>query len=119
MRISDWSSDVCSSDLLDLDDVAFLQLVGNLLDALVGNLRHVHQTILARHDRHESAEVHQLGDLAFVDAARLDVGGDLLDALLRRFTRLAIDLAEDDGAVVADVDSGDRMSTRMNSSHSS
>src|SRR3546814_15045014 len=31
---------------------------------------------------------------------------DLLDALLRRFARLAIDRADDDGAVIADVDRG-------------
>src|SRR5688572_33062008 len=37
---------------LHLDDVAFLELVGNLLDALVGDLRHVHEAVLARGDRH-------------------------------------------------------------------
>src|SRR5450432_1866449 len=88
---------------LDLDDVAFLELVGNLLDALVGNLRDVDEAVLARQDGDERAEIHQLGYLAFVDAARLDVGDNLLDARLRRFGRFAIDRGDDDGAVVADV----------------
>jgi hypothetical protein len=75
---------------LDLDDVAFLELVGDLLDALVGDLRDVHQAVLARGDGDERAEVHQLGDLAFVDAARLDVGGDLLDARLAAWPAAAL-----------------------------
>src|SRR3546814_3520867 len=113
MRISDWSSDVCSSDLclcrhrllhgkrskekagrsppfhiarrcrdgllgrctlaffdglhrqadaallvaiqhLDLDDVAFLELVGALLDAPVGDLRPLHQALLAGGDGDET-----------------------------------------------------------------
>src|SRR6185312_12882911 len=91
---------------LDLDDVAFLELVGDLLDALVGDLRHVHQAVLARHDGDERTEVHQLGDLALVDAARFDVGDDLLDALLRRLARVAVDRGDDHGAVVVDVDGG-------------
>ena len=74
-----------TSSTLTLTTIAFLELVADLLDALVGDLRHVHQAVLARGDGDERAEVHDLGDLAFVDAARLDVGGDLLDARLRGF----------------------------------
>jgi hypothetical protein len=40
----------------------------------------MHQAVLARGDGDERAEVHELGDLALVDPARLDVRGDLLDA---------------------------------------
>src|SRR5690606_11959064 len=42
---------------LDLDDVAFLELVGDLLDALVGDLGDVDQAVLAGGDGDEGAEV--------------------------------------------------------------
>src|SRR3546814_20057425 len=67
---------------LDLDDVDFLELVGDLLDALVGDLRHVHQAVLAGGDGDEHAVIHQLDDLALVDATLPDVAGVLLDAVL-------------------------------------
>src|ERR1700743_1019760 len=91
---------------LDLDDVAFLQLVRDLLDALAGDLRDVDETVLARHDRDECTEVHQLGNLALVDAARLDVRNDLLDALARGFGGFAVDRRDDHVAVIGDVDRG-------------
>src|SRR3546814_18518674 len=91
------------SQHLDLDDVAFLELVGDLLDALVGDLRHVHQAVLAGGDGDERAEVHQLDDLALVDAARLDVGGDLLDAVLGGLAGGGVDRGDGDCAVVLSV----------------
>src|SRR5262249_21107004 len=48
----------------------------------------------------------ELGDLAFVDAARFDVGDDLLDALLGGIGGVAVDRGDDHGAVVGDVDGG-------------
>ena len=68
---------------LHAHDVAFLELVADALDALVGDLRDVHQAVLARQDRDERAEVHEARDLAFVDPADFDVGSDQLDAPLR------------------------------------
>src|SRR5690606_11483275 len=91
---------------LDLDHVAFLEHVADALHALVRDLRDVHQAVLARGDGHERAEVHQLGDLALVDAARLDVRGDLLDARLRSLAGGGVDRGGGDGAVVLDVDLG-------------
>src|SRR5690606_35892835 len=91
---------------LDLDHVAFAELVGDLLHALSGDLRDVHQAVLARQDGHERTEVHDLGDLALVDPARLDVRGDLLDALLGGIGGGGVDRGDDDGAVVLDVDLG-------------
>src|SRR5690606_41086523 len=88
---------------LDLDHVAFLEHVADALNALVRDLRDVHQAVLARGDGHERAEVHQLGDLALVDAARLDVRGDLLDARLRGLAGGGVDRGDGDGAVVLDV----------------
>src|SRR5688572_8969577 len=102
---------------LDLDHVAFLELVRDLLDALVGDLRDVHQAVLARQDGDERTEVHDLGDLAFVDATGLDVRGDLLDAGLGGLRGGSVHRGDDDGAVVLDVDLragflGDRLDGR-------
>src|SRR5690606_15842455 len=91
---------------LDLHGVAFLELVGDLLDALVGNLRDVHQAVLAGGDGDEGAEVHDLGDAALVNAARLDVRGDLLDAGLGGLGSGGVHRGDDDGAVILDVDLG-------------
>ncbi len=62
--------------------IAFLQLVADALDALVGDLRDVHEAVAARQDRDERTEVHQARDLAFVDATDFDVRRDQLDATL-------------------------------------
>src|SRR3546814_16851883 len=75
LRISDWSSDVCSSDLFGNDDVAGgVALLHHSLDAERGNL------LLARAGNVESVDelvLDGLGDLA--------VGGlDRLGELLRR-----------------------------------
>src|SRR3546814_10485318 len=45
---------------LELDAVAFLELVGDLLDSLVGALRHVHHAVLAGGACHERTEVHHV-----------------------------------------------------------
>mmetsp|Transcript_78776 Transcript_78776/g.218920 ORF Transcript_78776/g.218920 Transcript_78776/m.218920 type:complete len:772 (-) Transcript_78776:1232-3547(-) len=89
---------------LDLDDLAFLQEVGHLLDALVGDLADVQQAVLAREQVHEGAEVQDLDDRAFVDLADFDLGRDLLDALLGQRGLLGIGRGDGDGAVFADVD---------------
>src|SRR5450755_4703039 len=66
---------------LDLHHLAFLDVVGDLVDALLGDLRNVQQPVLAREHLHDGAEVEQAQHRAFVDAADFDVGGDVLDAL--------------------------------------
>ena len=67
---------------LDAHDLAFGQEVGDLFNALVRNLADVQQTVLARQQVDQSAEVQDLGDRAFVDLADLDLSRDLLDATL-------------------------------------
>src|SRR3546814_2771591 len=42
MRISDWSSDVCSSDLRGLDLAGALHVVGNRVDAAAARRQHHH-----------------------------------------------------------------------------
>lgn len=91
---------------LDPNDVAFAELVADVLDALLGNLRDMHETVAARQDRDESAEVHQPGDLAFVDLPDFDICRDQLDALLRRAAGRHIDRSDLDGTVVLDIDRG-------------
>src|SRR5690606_4522033 len=91
---------------LDLDHVAFLELVGDPLHALAGDLRDVHQAVLARQDGHERTEVHDLGDLALVDPARLHVRGDLLDTGLGGLAGGTVDRGDGDGAIVLDIDLG-------------
>src|SRR5690606_24003124 len=91
---------------LDLDDIAFLKLVADPLHALVGDLRDVHEAVLARQNRDEGSEVHQANHLALVDPADLDLGGDHLDALFRCTPRSRVDRRDLDRAVVLDVDLG-------------
>src|SRR5690606_10626779 len=54
------------------------ELVGNLLHTLLGDLRDVHQSVLARQDGDECTKVHELGDLALVDTTDFDIGGNQL-----------------------------------------
>src|SRR5690606_30578840 len=69
-------------------------------------LRDVDQAVLARCDGDEGTEVHDLGDAALVNVARLDIRSDLLDARLGRLCGSRVDRGDDDGAVVLDVDLG-------------
>src|SRR2546430_2236954 len=77
-----------------------------LFRSLVGNLRDVHQAVAAGQDGHESAEIHQARDLAFVHLTHLDVGSDELDAPLRLAPGGARDRGDLDRAVALDVDGG-------------
>src|SRR5213079_3149524 len=60
---------------LHAHDVALFELVAHALDALVRDLRDVHEAVAARQDRDERAEVHKPDDFALVDPADLDVRG--------------------------------------------
>src|SRR5690606_33498923 len=59
--------------------VALIEDVGDLLDALVGDLADVDQPVGAREELHEGAEVGDLADGAGVDAADLRLAGEGLD----------------------------------------
>src|SRR4029078_7168088 len=74
--------------------------------ALVRDLRDVYETVLARKDLDEGAEIHEPDDLAFVNSAALAVRRNELDATLRLAARGAADRGDLDGAVVLDVDRG-------------
>src|SRR6185369_4821161 len=89
--------------------IAFLELVGHVLDALIGDLRDVHQAIAARQNRHEGAEIHQTRDAAFIDTAHFHVGGDQFDAAQRLATRGTLHGGDLHGAIILDVDGGARL----------
>src|SRR3546814_4774967 len=97
MRISDWSSDVCSSDLFD-------GLVNEVYDLIVANPPYVPTAewkALATEYRHEPK-------------LALAAGGDGMDIVARILENAARHLSGD-GWLVCEV--GDRKSTRLNSSH--
>src|SRR5690606_9707732 len=91
---------------LHAHDLAFLHIVGDVIHALVGDLRHVQQAVTARHDVHDGAEVEQTHDRAFVDLADFDFGGDRLDLRLRQLRALGAHRRDLDRAVVLDLDHG-------------
>src|SRR3546814_1733452 len=102
MRISDWSSDVCASDLL----VEALLRGPDPLPEL--------QAVLAN----DEIEVAQ----AILERSRVLQDQDLIDVVMRRAEehRMAIALRNDVSVAVAEAlleKSGDRKSTRLNSSH--
>ena len=65
--------------------LAFLQVIGDCVHALVGDLRDVQQTVTARKHAHDRAEFEELQNGAVVDLAELDVRGQLCDALACSF----------------------------------
>src|SRR3954470_2492565 len=64
------------------------------------------QAIASRHQLDDRAEVEQAQHRALVDLADLDVGGEVLDLLLRRLAAFGGDAGDGDGAVVLDLDRG-------------
>src|SRR3546814_1774002 len=96
MRISDWSSDVCSSDL-QLAEAAALQ---RLDFGRLGNLDPISRHLVARKCRDHVCEI---GALAFQPL------------LLRGWQ--PDDRSGDGGDNLRGVGCGDRKSTRLNSSH--
>src|SRR3546814_9410078 len=113
MRISDWSSDVCSSDLLFVRDTHSVRLTIDG-EAMIGFAR----SILDTNDR----ALRHFARTDLSGSVRLGVTEDVvlagLPELLRRFTaehphvalELTIGLSED-------LREKDRKSTRLNSSH--
>src|SRR3546814_20195006 len=88
MRISDWSSDVCSSDLVDVGDVVALEevarhgldfcgrdhLAGAVDDAVVGAVAAQENGFAAQeHGRHAGCSVVALADLG-VEKERAELG---------------------------------------------
>ena len=91
-------------DHLDAHDLAFLQIVGDLIDPLLGDLRDVQQAVLARNQLHDRAEIEQAQHRAFVDLADLDFGRDVLDPLARHIACIGVHRRDRDAAIILDVD---------------
>src|SRR3546814_10554762 len=104
MRISDWSSDVCSSDLVHGDQVRPLQVVERRAPGV--NLQHaaLHQAEQAGQAVDRDDRRIALGIVALQDLLRLAAPGVLLEEALA---------ADAFGAA----QQRDRKSTRLNSSH--
>src|SRR3546814_1223426 len=90
MRISDWSSDVCSSDLLGLHFRHEIEL-----DRIQRHRSQCHERVLDQqegedHQQHAALEDRQCKTLADEPADRLDLGDDHRNdlALDRKSTRL-------------------------------
>src|SRR3546814_13002850 len=110
MRISDWSSDVCSSDLLAaIVDAKHLHLYflpfgedfGNLGDALVLDLGDVDEAVTRTHEVHECAEIDHRHDLARVDRAHFRLGDDAVNPVTGGFDMRQVGRRDLDQAFVA------------------
>src|SRR3546814_1106194 len=102
MRISDWSSDVCSSDLL----VAALGHPGDVLARPLGLETEAHR-----------GDAERAGDLPDLVEVGVHLGAGVVDGLQGRAGKLelAARLERHAGAVLGEGE--DRKSTRLNSSH--
>ena len=89
---------------LDLNDLAFGQVVRDFFNTLMGNLADVQQAVFTRQQIHQRAEIQQLGDWAFVDFADFDFSRNLLNAALGDFSLFRICRGDRDGAIFVDVD---------------
>src|SRR5476649_970313 len=87
---------------LDAHLLAFFQIVGNGVDALVGDLRDVQQAVLAWHDLDDGAEVQQFQHGAVVGLAHFDRGGQFFDATLGFLAGGGVDAGDGDHAFGAD-----------------
>src|SRR3546814_3372794 len=97
MRISDWSSDVCSSDL---------SVVGQIADAAVaGGVDVLHHAVLGHVDDHGTRGAGLQPDLDIIGVAAGRLPGGPSQELCR------LDIALSDAVLL------DRKSTRLNSSH--
>src|SRR3546814_7555893 len=98
MRISDWSSDVCSSDLLSLGGIAIA--VGAMVDAAVVMIENAHKHLEHWERDHPGEELKGAERWRVITEAAAEVGPALfLSLLIITFSFI------------------DRKSTRLNSSH--
>src|SRR3546814_5767228 len=99
MRISDWSSDVCSSDLIR-SDLSAAESQRAEADGLLADYRA------------------QLSDAKNESARIIEEARQSADALKRdQEGRLQSELAELRSKATSDIEAADRKSTRLNSSH--
>src|SRR5690606_29016997 len=101
----DLSAVVQAEDLV-LHLLAFLDHVGGLGNALLGQLADVDQAVARAKEVHEGAKIHHLYDLATVDLADLRLGHDRIDPIYGCLHGRLIDSSDLDRAIVLDVHLG-------------
>src|SRR3546814_9998299 len=128
MRISDWSSDVCSSDLLDLDGLLArkpaIALVDELAHRNVPGSRHerrwqdVEELLDAGIDIYSTVNIQHLESLNDVvrQITGIRVNETVPDSVFERLRDIRlVDLPAQE--LIERLNQGDRKSTRLNSSH--
>src|SRR5574343_1352687 len=83
---------------LDANDLAFLDVVFDLVDAFLGDLGDVQQTILARQHGNDRTEVEDLEHGTFVDLANLDFRRNRIDTRTSGSSSLAAGSSDGDRA---------------------
>src|SRR5688572_139237 len=84
--------------------VTLRELVADIGDALLADLRDVHQPILAGQYGDEGAKIHDFRNPATVNLADCNVGGNHLDPASGLFAGSPVDGSDLDQAAVVDVD---------------
>src|SRR3546814_3927385 len=132
MRISDWSSDVCSSDLLldikDCHERGQPVLVGTtsienseLLSGMLTKAKMPHEVLNAKQHAREAEIVAEAGKPGHITIAT-NMAGRGTDIVLGGSVEKQIDLVRDDASLSPEQKDEriaviDRKSTRLNSSH--
>src|SRR3546814_10079189 len=108
MRISDWSSDVCSSDLTTI--AALLSAIG-----IAGMDRLVRFNVLAKSGR--AVEAAGDVDVLLLDKTGTITIGDRQASEFRALAGVEVDTLAEAALLASLADDTDRKSTRLNSSH--
>src|SRR5690606_16500951 len=95
---------VIGFDDLEAHSLTNLQHIIDVGDAVVGDLGNVQQTVAARQNLDNRAEVQKTQDGAFVFLTHFNVGSQFLDATLSFASLVEVGAGNGDAAVVADVD---------------
>src|SRR5699024_9387339 len=91
---------------LDLGFLTLAEFVAAFFDAIVRNLRNMHQAVATGDEIDERAEVHQTHDFALVDLARFDVAGNVFDAFDGQIGGRLVDGGDINCAIIFNVDTG-------------
>ena len=89
---------------LHVNDLAFLEVVADLVDAFMRDLADVQQTVAARQNLNDSAEVEQSLNLAFVNLTDFNGSGKLFNTTAGFCTSGFVNGSDGNGTVVFDVD---------------
>ena len=93
---------------LDANDLAFFDVVLDLIDAFLSDLGDMQQTVLARKYGNDCAEIKNFQYGAFVDLANFDFCGDGINPSPGGSSGFTTGCCDGDRAVVLDIDRGAR-----------